>query len=90
MTGEPITELLWQRVESLLSLRQSRRYKCPGRRQVDDPSALAGIVFVLKTGIGWNQLLRTCWVSQGRRTGVAAGLGRGWGLAYGEHELLLA
>jgi transposase len=33
-----------------------RRHRYPGRRPIDDRAALAGIVFVLKTGIAWNQL----------------------------------
>jgi transposase len=51
----------------------------PGRRPIDDRAALAGIVFVLKTGITWNQLPTslvgcsgvTCWRRLG---GLAAGI----------------
>src|SRR3954453_9990622 len=43
--------------------------RCPGRRPPDARAALAGIVFVLKTGMSWNQLPTalvgcsgvTCW-----------------------------
>lgn len=53
----------------MLPPRSPRRYKHAGRRLADDRTALTGIVFVLKTGIGWNQLPRdllgvsgvTCW-----------------------------
>src|SRR5688500_15740207 len=46
-----------------------RRHRYPGRRPVGDRAALAGIMFVLKTGIAWNQLPAglagcsgiTCW-----------------------------
>ena len=48
---------------------ETRRHRYPGRRPIDDRAALAGIVFVLKTGIVWNQLPTalvgcsgvTCW-----------------------------
>lgn len=60
---------LWERVQPLLPERPPRRRLYPGRKPCDDRAALAGIVFVLKTGIGWNQLPRmlfgcsgsTCW-----------------------------
>lgn len=62
-------ESLWRRVEPLLPARPPRRSRYPGRLPVDDRVALAGIVFVLKTGISWRELPRevlgcsevTCW-----------------------------
>lgn len=58
-----------ERVAPLLPARPPRRRRFPGRLPVDDRVALAGIVFVLKTGITWNQLPAdavgcsgvTCW-----------------------------
>ena len=69
MMGDLVPDSLWERVEPQLPPRPPRRHRHPGRRPVDDRAALAGIVFVLKTGIGWNQLPRellgvsgvTCW-----------------------------
>ena len=60
---------LWERIAPLLPPPKPRRYRHPGRRPIDDRAALAGIVFVLKTGITWNQLPTslvgcsgvTCW-----------------------------
>ena len=60
---------LWYRVEPLLPPPRPRRHRHSGRRPVGDRAALAGIVFVLKTGIAWNQLPTglvgcagtTCW-----------------------------
>jgi transposase len=46
---------LWQRVAPLLPAAPARRYRYPGRKRADDRAALAGIVFVLKSGIAWNQ-----------------------------------
>jgi transposase len=52
-----------------VAARPPRRRRFPGRRPVDDRVALAGIVFVLKAGITWNELPAegigcsgvTCW-----------------------------
>jgi len=64
-----VPEGLWERVEPLLPPPRPRRHRYPGRRPIGDRAALAGIVFVLKTGIAWNQLPTslvgcsgvTCW-----------------------------
>ena len=66
---ELVPDGLWQRTARLLPGPKPWRYRCPGRRPIDDRAALAGIVFVLKTGIAWNQLPTslvgcsgvTCW-----------------------------
>jgi len=52
---ELVPDGLWERVAPLLPP-QKNRHRYPGRRPVDDRAALAGIVFLLKTGIAWNQL----------------------------------
>ena len=69
MIEELVPDGLWERVAPLLPSPKPRRYRYPGRRPIDDRAALAGIVFVLKTGINWNQLPTsvvgysgvTCW-----------------------------
>src|SRR5688500_116086 len=87
---ELVPDELWERVEPLLPPPRPRRHRYPGRRPVGDRAALAGIVFVLKTGIAWNQLPTglvgcsgiTCW----RRL-------RDWtegGVSRALHEVLLA
>ncbi|MFL6125448.1 transposase, partial [Actinophytocola sp.] len=58
MIEELVPEDLWQRVEPLLPAHPPRRSRYPGRLPVDDRTALAGIVFVLKTGISWRELPR--------------------------------
>ena len=45
---------LWQIIEPLLPPRK-RRWRYPGRKAVDDRTALTGILFVLKTGIAWEE-----------------------------------
>ena len=72
MIEELVPDGLWERVAPLLPPPKPRRHRHPGRRPIDDRAALAGIVFVLKTGITWNQLPTsvvgcsgvTCWRRQ--------------------------
>jgi transposase len=88
--GELVPDGSRERVDPLLSRPRARRSRHPGRRPVDDPAALAGIVFVLQTGIAWNQLPTglvgcsgvTCW--RRLRDWTEAGV---WPVL---HELLLA
>jgi hypothetical protein len=35
---------------------RKRRFHYPGRNRIDDRRTLAGILFVLRTGIAWQQL----------------------------------
>ncbi len=87
---ELVPDGLWERVAPLLPPAKPRRRRYPGRRPIDDRAALAGIVFVLKTGIAWNQLPTglvgcsgvTCWrrLRDWTEAGVWSDL----------HELLLA
>jgi transposase len=60
---------LWNRIEPLLPPPKPRRFRFPGRKPIDNRKALLGILFVLKTGIRWEDLPRelgcgsgmTCW-----------------------------
>lgn len=72
MTRPLITEDLWQTIQPLLPPPRPRRrdrHRRGGRPPVDDRRVLAGIVFVLKTGIPWEYLPQemscgcgmTCW-----------------------------
>src|SRR5215213_475827 len=47
---------LWARVEPLLPPPKPRRFRFPGRKPLDDRRALTGILFVLRTGLRWNDL----------------------------------
>jgi transposase len=84
-----VDDQLWELIEPLLP-RSPRRRRNPGRRRIDDRLVLNGILFVLTTGIAWQQLPQelgfgsgmTCW----RRL-------RDWhqaGVWQRLHELLLA
>jgi len=57
MARELVPDDLWELVEPLLPKRK-RRFRYPGRRRVDDRVALRGILFVLKTGIPWEDVPR--------------------------------
>ena len=67
MAKELVSEELWEIVEPLLPPEPSKPKG--GRPRVDDRAALAGIIFVLKSGIPWEMLPRemgcgsgmTCW-----------------------------
>jgi transposase len=60
---------LWELIEPLLPPPKPRRFRYPGRRPITHRQALTGILFVLKTGIPWEDLPRemgcgcgmSCW-----------------------------
>src|SRR6266853_6223926 len=60
--GEPImakplvSDALWERIEPLLPPPKPRRFRFPGRKPLDRRKVLTGIIFVLKTGIPWEDL----------------------------------
>lgn len=64
-----VSDTLWQRLEPLLPPEKARRFRFPGRKPLDRRKVLAGIIFVLKTGIPWEDLPQemgcgcgmTCW-----------------------------
>ena len=47
---------LWSQIEPLLPPPKPRRVKFPGRRPLDRRQVLTGILFVLKSGIPWEDL----------------------------------
>jgi len=59
---------LWKLIEPLIPKKKGR-FRYPGRKPVTDRAVLTGILFVLKTGIGWEHLPKemgcgsgmTCW-----------------------------
>ena len=85
-----VSDALWQRIELLLPPVKRRRFRYPGRKPIDRRKVLTGIIFVLKTGIPWEELPQemgcgcgmTCWnyLRDWQRAGVWDRL----------HEVLLA
>ncbi|GAB3007834.1 hypothetical protein GCM10027184_76810 [Saccharothrix stipae] len=65
---EVLTDELWAWLEPLIPLRP-RRFRHPGRRRADDRAALEGILYVVRTGIGWNRL-PPCSARRARRVGA--------------------
>ena len=63
-----LDDQLWEIIEPLIP-KKKRRPRYPGRKPISDRAALTGIMFVLKTGIGWEDLPQemncgcgmTCW-----------------------------
>jgi len=51
-----VTDELWERVQPLLPPPPLRRFRFPGRKPLDYRMILTGILFVLKTGIAWDDL----------------------------------
>lgn len=68
MARQILDDELWHIIEPLLPKR-TRRFQYPGRKPLDDRAVLTGILFVLKTGIAWEDLPQemgcgsgmTCW-----------------------------
>ena len=51
-----VTDELWERIEPLLPPPPERRFRFPGRKPLEYRKILTGILFVLKTGIPWDDL----------------------------------
>lgn len=55
MAREILSEELWRRVEPCLPAGPHRR-RIPGPHPIEDRSVLTGILFVLKSGLPWEEL----------------------------------
>lgn len=63
-----VSDELWEIVEPLIP-KVERRFRYPGRKRIPDRQVLTGILFVLRTGIPWEDLPQemgcgsgvTCW-----------------------------
>src|SRR5258707_1474800 len=51
-----VTDALWEHLQPLLPPPPQRRFRFPGRMPLDYRKILTGILFVLKTGIAWEDL----------------------------------
>ena len=81
-----LSDELWEVIEPLLPPPKKRRFRYPGRKPVEPRRALTGILFVLKTGIQWEDLPLemgcgsgiTCWrrLRDWQRAGVWEALHR--------------
>lgn len=55
MAGRLLDDALWDRIQPLLPPPKPRRSRFPGRKRLDDRQVLTGILFVLKTGLPWEE-----------------------------------
>ncbi|PRH36922.1 hypothetical protein C6V07_06055 [Burkholderia gladioli] len=55
-TTPMLDDTLWSMIQPLLPPAKPRRTRYPGRKPLDDRSVMAGILFVLESGIPWGQL----------------------------------
>src|SRR5262249_4857018 len=79
-----VSDALWERIEPLLPPPRPRRFRFPGRKPLDYRAVLTGIIFILKTGINWEDLPaelgggcgKTCkhYLKLWQQSGVWAGL----------------
>jgi len=68
MAKKLVSDELWAIIEPILPVRKRRKHH-PGRKPLPDRNCLTGILFVLKTGIPWEDLPQemgcgcgmTCW-----------------------------
>jgi transposase len=51
-----VSDELWERIEPLLPPPPRRRFRFPGRKRIEYRKILTGILFVLKTGMAWDDL----------------------------------
>jgi transposase len=51
-----VSDELWAHLQPLLPAPPPRRFRFPGRKPLDHRKILTGILFVLKTGIAWDDL----------------------------------
>ena len=69
MAKQLLDDDLWELIEPILPKPKRRRWRYPGRKPISHRQTLSGILFVLKTGIGWEYLPlemgcgsgMTCW-----------------------------
>ncbi|MDD9375086.1 IS5 family transposase [Streptomyces sp. ZAF1911] len=56
MPADPVPDDLWERIAPLLPPAPERRHGFPGRLRVPDRASLAGVMYVLRTGVAWRDV----------------------------------
>ncbi|WP_432277616.1 transposase [Kitasatospora brasiliensis] len=75
MRVDLVPDDLWERVAPLLPPAPERRRRHPGRLRVPDRAALAGNIYVLRTGVAWPMSPRRPWAAPESRPGADCGTG---------------
>ncbi len=89
MREQTIVAGLWERLAPLIPPRV-RRFRHPGRLARDDQAVLAGILFVARTGIPWQQLPTTAFGVSGSTCWRRLAAWQEQGIWQRLHETLLA
>jgi transposase len=90
MAKQLVSDELWARIEPLLPSEKPRRFCFPGRRPLDRRKVLTGIIFVLKTGISWDDLPAELGWGCGRTCRETLAAWQEAGVWQRLHEVLLA
>jgi len=90
MAAPLLPDALWERIAALLPPPKPRRFRYPGRKPLTNRQALTGILFVLKTGLRWNDLPREMGCGSGSRGRRRLKAWHRAGVWRRRHELLLA
>lgn len=85
-----VSDELWQRSEPLLPPERPRHFRFPGRKPLDRCNLLSGIIFVIKTGISWDDLPAELDGGCGRTCRETLAAWQRAGVWQQLHELLLA
>jgi transposase len=84
-----LDDSLWQFIEPLLPPPKPRRFRFPGRKPLGNRELLTGILFVLKTGIGWEYLPQEMGCGSGMSCWRALALWQKLGVWDKVHQALL-
>lgn len=90
MAKQLVSDDLWARIEPLLPPEKPRRSRFPGRKPIDRRKVLTGIIFVLKSGISWDELPAELGWGCGRTCREALTAWQAAGVWRRLHEVLLA
>jgi transposase len=85
-----VPDELWEVLQPLLPPPTPRRFRYPGRKRLDDRKALTGILFVLKTGIPWEDLPAEMGCGSGMTCWRRLHAWQQQGVWFGLHQALLA
>ena len=75
MARQPVSKELWRQLQPLIPAFVPSAKGGARKLTVSDEAALNGILFVLQTGIPWEDLPKSLWYGRGMATGGACATG---------------
>ena len=84
-----VSDALWERIAPLLPEPKPRRFRFPGRKPLPLRNILSGILFVLKTGIAWDDLPAELGWGCGKTCRQTLRRWHRWGIWDSLHRILL-